>query len=192
MARDSALVHGARVYTWEGAWVSLGCFQQSVRDLRPGSPAPYVMRPTGGRAVLHGHDVTVGFALPLAMIAPGEDLSRSVRRVYRALAAPLIEALRTCGIPAALGENTPFAGRAPRSADCFAHVAANDIVDERTGVKVCGCALRIFEKIALVQASIPAGPPLVDPALVYEDPARVTWVNLRAVDYAEALLAAVK
>lgn len=193
MARDAALLergqYCARVYTWDGPWVSLGMFQSPERDLLPNCPVPSVLRPTGGRAVLHGHDVTVGLAIPLAHIDPNADLTRAVRRVYRALATPLIKSLRVCGIPAVLGEETPFHGRSPRSTDCFAHVAANDIVDERTGVKVCGCALRITETAALVQASIPAGPPLVDPSLVYSNPAQPNFVTLRPEDFAEALSA---
>jgi lipoate-protein ligase A len=186
MGRDADLLRaaeagepGCRVYGWDGAWISLGKFQNPSVDLLPGCPAPWVMRPTGGRGVLHGHDVTVGLAWPLALLAePGEDpvrLSRSVRRAYRRLALPLIAAMRDVGVPAALGEQTRFAGTTPKSADCFAHVAANDIVDERTGQKVCGCALRLTERAALVQASIPARRPLVDPALVFPDPAPVAW-----------------
>ncbi|MFQ3667374.1 MAG: hypothetical protein SNJ61_00575 [Fimbriimonadaceae bacterium] len=203
MARDAALLHeaevgwaSARVYTWDGPWVSLGMFQSPQKDLRPGCPVPWVVRPTGGKAVLHGHDVTLGAAWPLTwvrdrLLARREpvppSLSRSVRSVYRIAAGPILASLRACGIPAALGEATRFAGRGPRTADCFAHVSANDIVDERTGVKVCGCALRITDAAVLVQASIPAGPPLVDPAAVYERPAVSTAAKLAPDAFAEAL-----
>ncbi|MEA2553504.1 MAG: lipoyl(octanoyl) transferase [Fimbriimonadaceae bacterium] len=153
-------VAGCRVYSWTEPWITLGKFQSPEKDLMPGSDVPWVLRPTGGKAVLHGHDITVGFAMPLA------GSSRSLRAVYRAMADPLICALRECGLPAALGENTRFSGRGPRVADCFAYLSANDIVDERTGQKVCGCALKVTRTAALVQASIPAGRPLVDPATV--------------------------
>ena len=182
MARDAALLERAergerlcRVYRWTGAWISLGYWQRAERDLLPGNPVPWVARPTGGKAVLHGHDVTVGLAWPLEGLAePGEDpatLSRSVRRVYRRVVEPLVDALRACGLPAALAEQTPFVAAAGRTADCFAHISPNDVVDERTGLKVCGCALRITQRAVLVQASIPNGPPLVDPSLVFERPA---------------------
>lgn len=203
MDRDAGLLRvaesgfaGARVYTWNGPWVSLGMFQNPQKDLLPGCPAPWVMRPTGGKAVLHGHDVTLGAAWPLSWVrdqlaARNQPvpacLSRSVRSVYRVTAQPILASLRACGIPAALGEATRFVGRGPRTSDCFAHVSANDIVDERTGVKVCGCALRITESAVLVQASIPAGPPLVDPSLVYERPAAATMVRLGPESFAEAL-----
>lgn len=200
MGRDAALLAEAeagrcrvRVYTWDGPWVSLGMFQSPERDLKPRCPAPWVMRPTGGKAVLHGHDVTIGAAWPLGwvrnrLIAQNEpvppSLSRSVRSVYRTTARPIIKALRACGVPAALGDATRFVGRGPRTADCFAHVSPNDIVDERTGVKVCGCALRITDRAVLVQASIPAGKPLVDPADVYERPAAMTVCAVSPEDFA--------
>ncbi len=182
MSRDAALLEAAesgerrcRVYRWQGPWVSLGYWQRPERGLLPNSSVPWVARPTGGKAVLHGHDVTVGLAWPLAALAqPGEDpasLSRSLKRVYRSVVGPLVDALRACGLPAALAEQTPFVASAGRTADCFAHVSPNDVVDERTGLKVCGCALRITNRAVLVQASIPNGPPLVDPSTVFERPA---------------------
>ncbi len=177
MRLDSELLMAAengfascRVYSWVGPWITLGKYQNASRDLVEGCSVPWVMRPTGGKAVLHGHDLTVGFAVPLSMLAsadlPIEKLERSIKSVYRAMAAPMIAALRACGLPAALGEDTRFVGNGPRVADCFAHVSANDIVDERSGLKVCGCALKVTQTAALVQASIPAGKPLVDPATV--------------------------
>lgn len=177
MERDAALLRladqgepGARVYSWDRAWISLGAAQNAQRDLLDPDLLPWVMRPTGGRAVMHGHDVTIGLAVPLSMLSE-EDISRSIKAVYRAIAVPIVRALKDCGLPAALAEDTPFSGKGPRSADCFAHVAPNDIVDERTGVKVCGVALKLTSRATLVQASIPNGPPLIDPARIFVQPA---------------------
>jgi len=177
MRQDEQLLelaeHGeawCRIYSWSGPWITLGKYQTAERDIVPGSKVPWVNRPTGGKAVLHGHDITVGLAMPLRMLVsdsmPVQKLERSIKAVYRAMSAPIIVALRSCGLPAALGEDTRFAGTGPRVADCFAHISANDIVDERNGQKVCGSALKVTQTAALVQASIPAGVPLVDPAAV--------------------------
>jgi lipoate-protein ligase A len=159
-----------RVYSWTGPWITLGKYQSAEKDLLPGCQVPHVSRPTGGKAVLHGHDITVAYAVPLRMLISKtmtvEKLERSVKAVYRAMAEPIIVALRACGLPAALGEDTKFSGRGPKVADCFAHVSANDIVDERNGQKVCGCALKITQSAALVQASIPVSVPLIDPATI--------------------------
>lgn len=190
MARDAALLErahrtgrgGWRLYRWDGPWVSLGRSQSPETALLPGASVPWVQRPTGGRAVLHGHDLTVGLSVPLAALAARTGTEgwdpRSVRRVYRAVIRPLVEALRAAGADVALAEETPFAGRGGRGFDCFAHVSPNDVVDRRTGVKACGCALRLTDRAVLVQASIPVGPPLVDPRSVFADGREVVPVSL--------------
>jgi len=181
MDRDAALLRqaengkgGCRVYSWNGPWVSLGNMQRAERDLLPANPVPWVMRPTGGKAVIHGHDITVGLAMPLALMAKNgesvEALSRSVKMAYRWVVAPIVEALNACGVRAKLAEETVFVKQEGKTADCFAHVAPNDIVDERLGIKVCGCALRLTSLAVLVQASIPNGAPLVDPRLIFAQP----------------------
>lgn len=198
MARDAALLRLAeegqgscRVYSWNGAWISLGNMQKADRDLLPTNPVPWVMRPTGGKAVLHGHDVTVGLAVPLAQIARSgvsvEQLSRSVKTVYRWVAGPIVEALNDCGVRAKLAEETVFVKSAGKTADCFAHIAPNDIVDERLGIKVCGCALRLTSSAVLVQASIPNGQPLVDPRLIFAQPSVLAAPEWPAIEFAESL-----
>lgn len=193
MGRDLTLlsmaesnVASARVYAWEGAWVSLGRFQSPQRALKPGATVSWVSRPTGGKAVLHGHDVTVGLALPLSLTGLPEG-TRSVGPVYRVIVEILVQALKDCGVQAELGERTRFVKEEGRTADCFAHVSPNDIVDPLTGQKVCGCALRLSEKAVLVQASIPASRPLVDPADVFDRPSTVSWRPLAPDALSQAL-----
>jgi lipoate-protein ligase A len=180
MARDLALLRaaeegrtGCRVYAWDGPWVSLGRFQSPERDLVDPSGTNWVVRPTGGKAVLHGHDVTVGLAVPLSII---EVDHRSLKAIYRAAVAPIVSALRACGVPAILADATQFSSRGRPTSDCFAFSSPNDIVDENSGLKVCGCALRLTDSAVLVQASMPNGKPLVRPenvirnaALAYRD-----------------------
>lgn len=198
MARDAALLDAlkgqawaARVYGWDGPWITLGMFQNPERDLLPGSGVPWVMRPTGGRAVLHGHDVTLGLAVRLDAIAQPEEsievLARSVRTVYRRTVRPIVRAIRACGVEAVLGEELKGAGPVSRSSDCFAHLSANDVVNPRTLKKVCGVAMRLTDEAVLIQASLPAGPPLVDPGLVYADPAGVAWSAIGMAEFAAAL-----
>lgn len=167
MAADVALLAEAeggastlRFYSWEGAWVSLGRFQSAERDLLDPSLVPWVQRPTGGKAVLHGHDLTITLACP----NPG----KGVREVYRMLIRPIVQGLNACGQPAALGEDTPFVGTGA-TADCFRHLSANDVADPNTGRKLVGCALKVTRRSALAQCSIPLTKPLVDPATVYRE-----------------------
>lgn len=162
MALDAALLQageGWRVYRWDGPWVSLGQFQRPEKALVPGWNR-WCVRPTGGRAVLHGHDLTFAYAL-----AHGDD-SRNVKALYRRLIAPLVEALNGCGLGCRLAETTRYVGRGRESEDCFAFRSPNDVVCPDTGAKVCGCAVRITDTAALLQASIPIGPPLAVGAIV--------------------------
>lgn len=167
MARDAALLAnaelgaaGARIYSWDGAWISLGRFQHPERDVLPGCTAPWTIRPTGGKAVLHGHDITVGMGIPLAAMGLS---ARDLKPAYRWAIAPIVAGLRACGVDAVLAERTAWGTDGRPTADCFAFNSPNDVVSAATGQKLCGVALRLTDKALLVQASLPVGPPLVDP-----------------------------
>lgn len=194
MDRDTALLRRAeggecwaRVYGWDGPWVSLGRSQRADRALIDPDAIAHVKRPTGGKAVLHGHDVTVGLAVPLAQLGLTPDQSRAVSLVYRSLIVVLVNALKESGVRAELGENTKFVIDRGHTADCFAHVAPNDVVDPTTGSKVCGCALQLTSQAVLVQASIPARRPLVDPATIFANPAVTAWSMVDSSSFAHAL-----
>jgi lipoate-protein ligase A len=146
-----------------------------------------VPRPTGGKAVLHGHDATIGLAVPFAELGLGRDESRSVAVVYRQIVGLLVRALQDCGADVALGEDTRFVRSEGHTADCFAHVSPNDIVDPKTGQKTCGCALRVGQASVLVQASVPTGRPLVNPGDVFVNPSAASWTKIDPVALAEAL-----
>lgn len=200
MARDAALLSqveagvpwAARVYGWTAPWITLGVSQDPTRDLRPACPVPACRRTTGGRAVLHGHDLTLGLAVSLTALAePGEDpasLERSLRRVYRRVIDPLVVALNRAGAAVALGEDLRRhgAGSARASQDCFAAISANDVVHRATGKKVGGCALRVTRAGALLQGSIPVGPPVVPPAECFWSSARVEPTPLERDAFVEA------
>jgi len=177
MRRDEDLlaleVPVIRIYGWTEAWVTLGRYQN--RDgLKAGLSVPTTVRPTGGRAVLHGHDLTVGMAVNYRDLG---TQPRKLRETYRAITRPLIAGLVAAGIPAGLGEELANTGRTRGSADCFLAASDNDIVNLTTGAKVCGCALRMDRDRALIQASIPVEAPWIDPNEVYELPAPVVPVR---------------
>ncbi|ARU41073.1 hypothetical protein CCB80_07935 [Armatimonadetes bacterium Uphvl-Ar1] len=109
MARDAAFLEQGearvRVYEWDRPWVSLGRFQVPEMTVRAGCGVDWVMRPTGGKAVLHGHDLTVGMGVPLALLCETE---REVKAIYRRVIPVLVGSLNRVGIPAVLAEETPF------------------------------------------------------------------------------------
>lgn len=190
MSRDLDLLRsaetgeaGCRVYAWDGPWVSLGRFQSPERDLVDPANTSWVSRPTGGKAVLHGHDVTVGLAIPLALLGLEKG---ALKLAYRAVVDPLVAGLRACGVAARLAEDTSWCGQGKKTADCFAFSSPNDVVDEITGAKVCGCALRLTDAAVLVQASLPNGRPLVSPETVIRN-AALTYRVWDSAPFADAL-----
>ena len=195
MDRDRALWEraesgepGLRLYTWDGPWVSLGRFQKPERALLHPESTPWVMRPTGGKGVLHGHDLTIGWAVPLESLGLAEDDSRRIKPIYRRLIAPLIEALNAVGAPSCLGEEITGTTTGGTTPDCFAHVAPNDVVDSRTGAKRMGVALAVGRRAVLAQCSLPIRPPLVPPESVYPDAAAPVWTDgLEAEPFLTAL-----
>jgi lipoyl(octanoyl) transferase len=195
MARDIELLRqaeagcpGCRVYGWTGPWVTLGRFQSPGRDLVAPDNTNWVIRPTGGKAVLHGHDITVGLAIPLDRL---NLQKRSLSEVYRAVIQPIVAGMRACGVQATLAEETRWTSQGERTADCFAFSSPNDIVDALTGLKVCGCALRLTATAVLVQASLPNGKPLVDPERVIKN-AALSFREWDARDFPDALKAALE
>ncbi len=171
MARDAALLEraeqgtvGARIYFWDSVWVTLGRNQKPADALIDLS-VPHIERPSGGAAVLHGHDLTIGIAMPLADLG---CKGREVKKAYRGLVAPIIATLNAVGVPAILGSDRVDRERKD-SPYCFAMKADHDILNQDTGEKICGCAMRVTHHAALLQASIPIMEPLCDPQKILRD-----------------------
>jgi lipoate-protein ligase A len=174
MARDVNLLHPSeirvRIYGWSSVWVTLGLFQKPNEVLVPGTSVPYVMRPTGGGGVLHGHDVTVGMSFPKEWLGLKPN-SRDVRTAYLTGIRPLAKALTACGLPCALAADLlpKVGGAAKRYGDCFAGISENDVIHRQKLTKVCGCAVRMYPESVLFQASIPLTEPLVPYREVFQD-----------------------
>lgn len=173
MARDAALLEqmhdcsspAVRVYSWAEPAVTIGRLQHEdeVRALYP--HLPIVRRPTGGRAVLHGNDLTVSIATRAEWL-PGD--CESVIASYRAMVAGVVSALCRAGIPATIGRAEAGAAigypnltetggdrlARIRAVDCFARVAQCDVSDASNGRKLVGSAQRRDRGAILQQMSI--------------------------------------
>ncbi len=172
LARAEVGESGARIYFWDRVTVSLGRFQLAEGIVL--GNLPFVERPTGGAAVLHGHDLTYSIALPLARLGV---TSRQVREIYRAMVRPLVFAFQELGISAALGEDVPASAERARSDYCFAMHSRNDVINPDTGVKLCGCAMRVTESAALLQVSVPIKPPVLHPNVCISGGEEPTWID---------------
>jgi lipoyl(octanoyl) transferase len=120
-----------RLYTWSRPALSLGRFQPDSDvdlDACRALGVEVVRRPTGGRALLHGADLTYA----IAMMRPTGPAGH-VDALYRTLAGGLIAGLARLGIDAEIGSDPGAAGPA-----CFAAAQGADLrVGDR---KLCGSA----------------------------------------------------
>lgn len=152
MARDTALMARARetgesvfsVYSWSAPTLSLGRNQPAKGryDLaalkRRGIEV--VRRPTGGRALLHDHEVTYSVTAP---VTDDESLRDSYSRINRIL----LDGLSRLGVSASeanVDQPTPRPGDLP----CFASPVAGELVTG--GAKLVGSA-QVREHGALLQ-----------------------------------------
>lgn len=137
MAADRALLDAVtaggpptlRLYRWSPPALTLGRFQPES-DVDHAACARHgvevVRRPTGGRALLHGADVTYAVAVP-------EPRGADVDTVYRWLAGALIAGLDRVGVTATVARH-----EGPAGAVCMATQQGADLrVGDR---KICGSA----------------------------------------------------
>lgn len=146
MALDEVLLKGCieggspflRFYGWDPPGLSIGRFQRDLGRIKlqfcRDEGIPVVRRLTGGRAVLHHHEVTYSIASRFA----GPFENGSVIDVYSRIAAGLSAGLGLIGIEA---EQVPRKGRTrSRSPNCF--TAASRCELTWRGRKVIGSAQR--------------------------------------------------
>lgn len=142
MALDEALMEHARrtgawtfrVYGWSVPTLSLGRNQRAAgaydREKLTELGIDVVRRPTGGRAILHFHEVTYAVAGPAEVAG---DLHESYARINRLL----LSGLRLLGVEAMMTE-TPRRASGPGLAPCFDHPSAGELVV--AGRKLAGSA----------------------------------------------------
>ncbi len=163
-----------RFYCWDRPSLSLGRFQRKEHFYQGGaggldldfirkSGLPVVVRPTGGRAVLHGFDeLTYSVASRYEGAFKGKDLFGC----YALISSAIERALRRLGIPLEVrkdrggrkkGPSGPLQGpenkRAGRTAPCFGTVSYAEMT--ANGRKIVGSAQRRWTDGFLQQGSIP-------------------------------------
>ena len=149
LTEDSGGRPTVRVYQWNRAAVSIGRLQREepVRQLYPG--LPIVRRPTGGRAVLHGQDLTISVALRLESLPPD---SRFVLSSYRLIMDNVAAALTASGLTVCYGSQRGH--DQANIINCFELSAGCDLVDSVTGTKLVGSAQRRTGDALLQQMSL--------------------------------------
>ena len=107
-----------RLYGWEPFCLSLG-YGQRTRDVDHDALAErgwdLVRRPTGGKAILHGDELTYSLSLPLDHPLAGGSVVES----YRRISAGLLRALECLGLSAEAQHQGASARQAELGAVCF-------------------------------------------------------------------------
>ncbi len=148
--------HGfLRFYTWTRPTLSLGFFES--RDVIDRARADMdgvgmVRRPTGGRVVLHGDDLTYAIIIPKA---PGAGLAGT----YRMISECIVAGLSKLGIGLEFRRGVA-AKTESRNKPCFISASRYEIT--YAGRKVVGSAQKVGTKSILQHGSIPLGPGYLD------------------------------
>ena len=141
-----------RLYRWDQPSVSYGRLQSEEAVRRCYPELPRVRRPTGGRAVLHGDDLTITVATRSDWL-PERD-GQGILRSYRRILSGVIAALAAMAIPAEFGDwKQPRASK--NVVNCFDLADGCDLIDTRTGSKIFGSAQRREGSAILQQMSLP-------------------------------------
>jgi len=147
-----------RLYTWDKYTISLGFNQNTIKRINikkcEDDGVPVVRRPTGGRELLHGHD------LCYSMIWPLENGTNSIKskEYFQWVNCILIDVLADFGVNASANSlgNRSGISKGP----CFAQIDSGEISVE--GKKLIASAQRIFNNVILQQGSMPLCRPRVD------------------------------
>lgn len=131
-----------RFYEWNPATLSIGYFQQAIRDINieevKRQQLGFVRRPTGGRAVLHDKELT--YSIIVTESYP--NMPQTVTEAYRVLSEGLLLGFQNLGLDAYFSVPDTEEKRAdlkqPKSAVCFDAPSWYELVVE--GKKVAGSA----------------------------------------------------
>lgn len=152
LIRDPLALPIVRVYRWDRRSVSFGRLQDEDEVRRAFPDTPLVRRTTGGRAVLHGNDLTVTVAARETDLPP--TVEQGVMSSYRQIVGGIVFGLETLGVASQLGSKAKRT-RHNLPVDCFAVAASCDVVERGSGRKLAGCAQRRLQGVVLQQMSIP-------------------------------------
>ena len=130
-----------RFYEWEPATLSIGYFQRIEKDIDMEKVKElglgFVRRPTGGRGVLHEHELTYSVIVSEAY----EGMPETVTEAYRVISGGLLEGFRNLGLQAEFSipdKDITEQLRSPKSGVCFDAPSWYELVVE--GKKVAGSA----------------------------------------------------
>lgn len=160
MAIDDAIAHFVRngespptlrLYGWKGPSVSLGSFQK-ITDINlqycKSNGISVVRRPTGGRAILHGEELTYSFSS-----RNEEPFSDSLMETYYLLSVVLQKAFTSAGLQTTMKQERESGRTLAHSPICFRSTSYGEITFD--GRKIIGSAQKRWNNSFMQQGSIP-------------------------------------
>ncbi|MFB6465841.1 biotin/lipoate A/B protein ligase family protein [Cytobacillus sp. Hz8] len=165
MALDEALLdwhsHGdippvIRFYGWNPATLSIGYFQKAEKEINFDAVKEhqlgFVRRPTGGRGVLHEHELTYS----VIVTEDHPDMPKTVTEAYKVISEGILRGFQNLGLAAYFSiprtDQEKEALKSPRSAVCFDAPSWYELVVE--GRKVAGSAQTRQKGVILQHGSI--------------------------------------
>lgn len=145
-----------RFYGWEPATLSIGYFQKVEKEIDleavKAHELGFVRRPTGGRGVLHEHELT--YSVIVSEDHP--EMPKTVTEAYRVISEGILKGFHQLGLEAYFAvpktEEERSALKDPRSAVCFDAPSWYELVVE--GRKVAGSAQTRQKGVILQHGSI--------------------------------------
>jgi lipoate-protein ligase A len=142
-----------RLYGWCPYTLSMGFHQREEEfdiDRLKADGHDVVRRPTGGRAILHAHELTYSVVM--------KCVDKSPRDIYRYISEGLLRGLSLLGIEAQLAgrdDNLRQVYRDPSSLPCFASSTRYEL--QYNGKKLVGSAQRRYRDVILQHGSLLLG-----------------------------------
>jgi len=144
-----------RLYSWERPTLTVGYAQDFAKEIDVNRcrklGIQIVRRPTGGRALLHNHEVTYSFTAPI----PHSKFPPSLLGAYKVIARALLEGLKeigVCGAVLASGEKPDRGRHSFHSPSCLSSI--NHFEIEVQEAKLVGSAQRRTKGAFLQHGSI--------------------------------------
>lgn len=151
--RKGGLPPALRLYGWDRPSLSLGCFQR-ISDVNidycGAKDIPIVRRPTGGRAILHGDELTYSFS---ARIMGRDPFSKGLLDSYKKIGEAFHLAFRKIGVATETKAEREKGRVLAGSPLCFQTSSYGEILIGNK--KIVGSAQKRWDDGLLQQGSIP-------------------------------------
>lgn len=141
-----------RLYSWSPPSISLGYFQEASKEVDVEECRRYhidiVRRPTGGKAVLHEHDLTY------AVVAKDNNplFPSDILGTYRVISGCIADALSELGIEAEMAVDGRASQDERLKASCFSSPSRYELLVKKR--KICGSAQMRSRGVFLQHGSI--------------------------------------